>query len=76
MESAFFYHKTDLIVEFLDRGVTGSAQRYYGPTATGERRPHSAGCSKRLWICTALQLLILGKMAAFLPQYKLLSYGI
>ena len=30
MESAFFYHKTDLIVEFLDRGVTGSAQRYYG----------------------------------------------
>jgi hypothetical protein len=25
-----FYHKTELTVEFLDRGVTGSAQRFYG----------------------------------------------
>jgi hypothetical protein len=24
------YHKTELIVEFLARDVTGSAQRYYG----------------------------------------------
>jgi len=30
MENAILCHKTDLIVEFLDRSITGSAQRYYG----------------------------------------------
>jgi hypothetical protein len=30
METPFLYHKTKLIVEFLDIGVTGTAQRYYG----------------------------------------------
>jgi hypothetical protein len=29
MENAFLYHETKLIGEFLDIGVTGTAQRYY-----------------------------------------------
>ena len=37
-----FYHETELLVEFLDRGVTGSAQRYYG-TLNGFRQ---ANCLK------------------------------
>jgi hypothetical protein len=37
-----FYHKTELIVEFLDRGVTGSTQPYYG-TLEGFRQ---ANCLK------------------------------
>jgi hypothetical protein len=30
VENAFLSHKTEFIVEHPDRGVTGSAERYYG----------------------------------------------